>query len=79
MDTVGEGESRMNGESSLDICTLPCVKWIAAEKLLHNREPSLTLCDDLEGMGWGEGREAQGGNIHAIMADSHCTETNTIL
>ena len=80
MDTVGEGASRMNGEGSLDICTLPCVKWIAGEKLLYNREPSVAHCDDLEGMGWGEGKEAQeGGKICAIMADSRCcTETNTI-
>ena len=51
VDTVEEGASRMNGEGSLDICTLPSVKWIAGEKLLYNREPGLAHCDDLEGMG----------------------------
>ena len=49
MDTVEEGASRRNGEGSLDICTLPSVKWIAGEKLLYNREPGLAHCDDLEG------------------------------
>ena len=29
VDTVGEGESEMNGESSINICTLSCVEWIA--------------------------------------------------
>ena len=36
VDTVREGESRMNGESSIDIYILPCVKQIAGEKLLYN-------------------------------------------
>ena len=35
VDMVGEGESSMNGESSIDIYTLPCVKQIANEKLLY--------------------------------------------
>ena len=35
---------------------LSCVKWIVVEKLLYNRDPSLVLCDDLEGWnGGGEG------------------------
>ena len=36
VDTVGEGKSGMNRESSLDIYILPCVKEIAGEKLLYN-------------------------------------------
>ena len=36
VDMVGEGESSMNGESSIDIYTLPCVKQIVSEKLLYN-------------------------------------------
>ena len=36
MDTVGEGERGTNGESSIDIYTLPCVKQIAGEMLLYN-------------------------------------------
>ena len=35
MDTVEERESGVNGESSLDIFTLPCVKQIAGEKSLN--------------------------------------------
>ena len=33
--TVGKGKNGMNGESSIDIYTLPCVKQIAGEKLLY--------------------------------------------
>ena len=36
VDTVGEGESEKNGESLINVHTLPCVKQIAGEKLLHN-------------------------------------------
>ena len=36
VDTVGEGERGVNGESSVDIYILPCVKQIATDKLLHN-------------------------------------------
>ena len=49
-DTVGEGESGMNGESSIGRYTLPWLKCIAGEKLRYkHREASLELCDDLEG------------------------------
>ena len=33
VDSVGEGESGVNGESSITIYTLPCVKWTGGEKL----------------------------------------------
>ena len=36
VDTVREGKSGTNGESNIDIHTLPCVAWIAGEMLLHN-------------------------------------------
>ena len=36
VDTVGEGESGINGESSINIYTLSCVKQIGIERLLHN-------------------------------------------
>ena len=49
VDTVGEEESGTNGESSIDIYTLPCVKQIAGKKLLYNIESSQAFCDDLEG------------------------------
>ena len=34
MDTVGEGESGMNGENSINKDTLSGLRWIAGEKLL---------------------------------------------
>ena len=36
VNTVGEGESGMNGESSINIYTLSCVKWIADGKILYH-------------------------------------------
>ena len=49
-----EGRSGMNGESSINIYTLPCVKQIADEKLLYNTG-SQTWCSVMtEGEG-GEG------------------------
>ena len=36
MDTVGEGESGMNGERSFNIYTLLSVRWIAGKKLLYS-------------------------------------------
>ena len=43
INTGREGESGTSGESSLDIYTHPCVKQIAGERLLYNREPSQVL------------------------------------
>ena len=37
MGTIGEGESEMNGESSINIFTLSGVTWIAGEKLLCSK------------------------------------------
>ena len=37
VNTVGERKSEMNGESSTDIYTLPCIKEIAGEKLLYTQ------------------------------------------
>lgn len=40
-DTVEEGKSETNGESSVDIYTRPCVKQRASEKFLYNtRSPA---------------------------------------
>ena len=36
VDTVGEGERGMNGESSINIYTPPCVKHTAGNELLYN-------------------------------------------
>ena len=37
----------MNGESSLDICILPCVKQLVGSRCI-TQGASLALCDDLE-------------------------------
>ena len=37
VDGEREGESGMNGESSISTHTLSCVKWIAGKKLLYNK------------------------------------------
>ena len=61
VDTIREGKSGTNGESRIDIYTLSCVKQIANKKLLYNnREPSLVLCDDLEG--WDRGQRGGEGD-----------------
>ena len=36
VDPEGEGEGGMNWESSIDICTLPCIKQIISGNLLYN-------------------------------------------
>ena len=36
VDAVGEGVYGTNGENSINIYTLSCVKLIAGEKLLYN-------------------------------------------
>ena len=36
VDTVGEGVSGTNGESSINIYTLSCARWIAGEKSLYS-------------------------------------------
>jgi len=57
--TVREAESEMNGESSINIYTLLCVKWIAGEKLLY-KTGSPALCWALWWPGGGEwGREGK--------------------
>ena len=81
-DTVGEGESGMNGKSSIDIYTLLCVKQIASGKLLCNTG-SPTWCSVMTSKcGMGEEREVQEGrDICIIMDDFYCctAETNITL
>ena len=36
VDPVGEGENGRNGESSINIYPLSCMKWIGGEKVLYN-------------------------------------------
>ena len=47
VDPVGEGESGTYGDSSINIYTLSCVKWVVGEKLTGS--PVWVLCDALEG------------------------------
>ena len=59
MDTVQEGESGMNGESAINIYTLPCVKQIDGDKLLYNTgSPDWCSLRTQRG-GMGEGKETQ--------------------
>ena len=55
VNTAGEGETGTNGESSIDIYTLLCVKQTVIAKLLNNTGGPVWHSV----MGWGEGREAQ--------------------
>ena len=41
MDTVGEGERGMNGESSIDIYILPYVKWVSLVAQLVKNLPEM--------------------------------------
>ena len=69
VDTVGQGVSGMNGEISINIYTLLCVKQTVIEKLLNSTGSPVWHSV----MGWGEGKEAQeGGDVCIIMAHSHC-------
>ena len=45
MDIVAEGEDGTNGESSMNLYTLSCVKWIASEswEILHQRRMQSSL------------------------------------
>jgi hypothetical protein len=50
LDTVGEGDSGTNWESSIEEYTLSYIKWIAIGKFLYDAGSSnLVLCDNLEG------------------------------
>ena len=81
MDTVGEGESGVNGENTINIYTLPGVRWIAGEDLCSIGSP--VLCSVMTWRdGMGEEREAlEGRDVYIIMADSlSCmAETKTAL
>jgi len=48
--------------------------------LIFFTEPSFALCDDLEGLGWGDMKEdEEGGDMCIIMADSHCCTAETAM
>ena len=82
MDTVGEGESGMNGESSINTCALLGVRWTAGEKLPCSTG-SPVWCSVMgwrDRMGAGEGAK-EGREVWVITPDLHCcmAETNTTL
>ena len=83
VDTVGEEKRETNGDSRINIYTLPCVKQIAGEKLLYNTgSPAWhSVMTSRDGMGRRDERQAQkGGKICINMADWQCTaETNTTM
>ena len=53
-DTFGEEESGTHGESSINICTLSCVKSIAGEKLPYNKGAQPGPLGPRV-LGWGQG------------------------
>ena len=65
VDTVGEGESETNGESSVNIYSLSGVRWIVGEKLLRNTG-SPVLCSL---MTWGAGGRVGGSWEREYMYD----------
>ena len=73
--------SGRNGENSIHIHPLSCIKWIVGEKVLYKTGSTVWhSVVTYRGWGGGEGREAQeGGDICIIMADLCCcmAETNT--
>ena len=80
VDTVGEGESGTNWESSMDIHILPCVKHSQWKLAIWCRELKPRALWQLRGVPWG--RETQeGGDRCMPMADScWCmTEISTLL
>ena len=82
MDTVREGESRINIKRSDNIYVLSCVTWIAGEKLLCDTgSPIWCSVMGWGGMGWGKGTVAlEGKDVYVITADLNCmVETNTTL
>ena len=63
LDSVGEGESGMIWENSIETCILQYVKWITSPGLMHETRCSeLVHWDDPEGWeGKGSGRGVQDG------------------
>ena len=66
VDTVGEEESRTNGENSTETCTLSYVKQTTSGKLLYDRGSSNSvLCDNLERWdGVGDGFKREGTYVY---------------
>ena len=75
--TVGVGEDETNGESSINIGTLRCVKWVAGEKFLCNTGSPVWRSE----MMWRCGMQGREGGSRQRGYDSCCcmAETYTIL
>ena len=77
MDTVGEGESGTDGESSVNIDVLSVVRWTAGENAAQGAQSGALWWPG--GMGWVEEMEAgKGWDVCIIMADLHCCMAETI-
>ena len=59
MDTAVRGQGGMNGNSSIDICTIMCK--IVSGKLLYNTG------NLPKWVGWGQGRKAHQGGMYVCM------------
>ena len=79
---MGEGTSGENGESRINIYTLPCVKQIVSKKMLQNTGSPAWNSVMTQRDSMGNRREArEGSDTYLIMADYCCcmAETNTTL
>ena len=76
VNTVGEEKSETKGKSSIGIYTLPYSWW---EVVIQHREPSLAICDDLEGWGEGMGRGLKWmrRSICIAIVELHCCTAGT--
>ena len=74
VDTLGEGETDRNGESTIDMYTLPCATKIAGEK--QGAQPGALW---RPGGVWSRMRREvhKGGDTCIIMADLCCFMTET--
>ena len=74
VDTVGERASGTSGKSSINICTLLCVKWIVRKKLLYNTGSPVwcSVMTQRGRMGVKEGGSRRKGYIYKNMADLCC-------
>ena len=76
----GAGAGGMEWEAGVIKCKLLHLGWINNKATLCNMEPSLALCDDLEGWDGGRGGRLRGKEyMYLIVTDSRCcmAEINT--
>ena len=78
MDTAGEGESGMNGESCVNIYALFCVRWMAGKLLCSTTSPVWHSVMTWRGR-IGEVGAQEERDTCIILANSHCCvmEANT--